>query len=548
MAAIGDREPTIHVEIDWLDDGSYAHPMSELRDRLIQATLSVQRGRDSARPLAGPMVAAGSCGVHNQDRLLSPEFAGSPVYQLVEPGRAYRFSLDVGGPLEYDAPIWYDEEVFYDGASNLRLLTGFLEEPSYESGLGPHVTTLACIGQLSRLRGGTPISTPLYENIRTDQALGYLLDAAGWPAALRRISFGDSTLELWWLAEADPFSAAVELLAAEGVPSALYEAADGAFVFENRNYRTTVSRSTTVRHTYSDRVTSAIAYDANIAYDAPVFYDAGAQLTHGVLSYAPAFADVRNQAIYAVSRRAIQSLQKVWEYGQSLTLGASESRLITVVLSDPCTAAVAPTAGGATPDYTLASGALASVPTLEAVNAQRIGIRFIAGLAGAVVNGVTSNGPQLRARPWTEMSRETVTNSVDASSSIARTKGARVVQINGTSTINPAYAQAVCNAAVNYYKDHRPIVEMPFENIDSVHLAAQVTTEISDRVAIVSEQLGMTSGTELWVEQIRQQRQPAKLVTTLVCSRVDRRAGGGRWNEALWGAFDNQATAGRWGE
>jgi hypothetical protein len=533
------REQHIYVEVDWLDNGLYAHPNSNLSDnaagtsRLLQGTLTTQRGRDSARPLGQPMVASGSATVHNADRLLSPEFAGSPIYQLIEPGRAYRIRMAAGAPIAYDAPIPYDDDVLYDGAAILPVVTGFLEESAFDSGLGAHPTTLSCIGSLSRLRGGNPISTPLYQNIRTDQALTYLLDAAGWPAADRVIAVGDTTLDLWWMDAADPFSAALEILASEGAPSHIGESPAGFFVFENRNYRTTAPRSTTSRRTFSDRQTTRVGYDDPIDYDARVAYDAGSELKHGTLSYAPSFRDVRNQATYDIVRRVQQSLQKVWEYGTSLILGASESKLITITLSDPCTGALAPVLAT---DYSVSAGSLASTPTLESVNAQRLGIRFVAGAGGATILGVTSNGPQLRAQPWTQVSAETVTNNVDASASITKTKGIRSLAISGRREINAAFALTVANAAVNYYQINRPVVEMPFENIDGIHLQAQLTTEVSDRITIISEHLGMLSGAEFWVEQIQHRREPGKLVATLVCERVASAAGGGRWDEGVWDA------------
>src|SRR5262249_47742634 len=160
-------------------------------------------------------------------------------------------------------------------------------------------------------------------------------------------------LDLWWVDDADPFSAALELLASEGAPAAMYEAADGSFVFENRNYRSTTTRSQTSRVTFSDSLSAPIAYDAAIAYDARVPYDAGAALTHGTLQYSPNFRDVKNQATYDIGRRVQQSLQKVWEYGVSLVLGPGESKLVTVPLSDPVTNATAPANGT---DYTVAAG------------------------------------------------------------------------------------------------------------------------------------------------------------------------------------------------
>jgi hypothetical protein len=347
------------------------------------------------------------------------------------------------------------------------------------------------------------------------------------------IAVGDTTFDLWWLDKADPFSAMLEILASEGAPAALFEDGAGRIVFQNRNWRTTDAGSTTPRWTFSDHTSGPpILYDAPIAYDEHVFYGAGAQLMHQMIpSYAPSFRDIRNQATYQISRRVQQTLQKVWEYGTPLVLTAGESRLITAPLSDPCTNATAPVAAT---DYTVAAGSLASLPTLENVNATSVGIRFVAGAGGATLNGVTSNGPQLRAQPWTTLSSETVTNDVDATASIAKTKGVRNLDIAGRREVNRSYALAVANAATTYHQVNRPVVQMPFENIDGAHLQAQLTAAVSTRITIISEFLGMLSGADFWIEQIAHQRQPGKLVTTLTCERVESAVGAGRWDEGLW--------------
>jgi hypothetical protein len=272
-------------------------------------------------------------------------------------------------------------------------------------------------------------------------------------------------------------------------------------------------------------------YDEPVDYDVAEHYDAGAELMHQVISYAPSYRDIRNLATYQIARRAQQTLQKVWEYGGPLVLGPGESRLITATLSDPCDTATAPVAAT---DYTVSAGALASVPTLEHVYAQNVGIRFIAGAGGATVLGVTSNGPQLRARPYPQLSAEVVQNAVDASASILRTKGPSAIGISGRREINRSFAIAVCDAAVQYSMVNRPVVEMPVTNIDGNHLREQLLIDVSDRVSIVSEQLGMSSGGDFWVEQIRHQRQPGMLVTTFTCERVESVSGGGRWDEGLW--------------
>jgi hypothetical protein len=519
MVATAPREPVMEISVNWAGDGAFDGAYDDLSSRLIQGTLSTRRGRDSARPLGRAMAGTVSWSALNDDRLLSPEWARSPIYQLVQPGKPLRARAQAGASVAYDDPVGYNAPIFYDGLATFGLLEGQLDEPTYTTGMGNVIVPLTGLGVLSRLRDGARISTPLYTNLRTDQALTIILDAIGWPATDRVIALSDSTLSFWWLADQDPFDAIDELLWTEGAPAYFGEDGEGRAVWENRNFRSTQARSTTTQATFSDRISGNVAYDDAIPYDAHVFYDGSFQLLHGIVDYVPGYKAIYNQATATIRRRAQQTLQKVWEYGTTLTLTAGESRLITVPLSDPCDTATAPASGT---DYTVSAGSLASTPTLENVNAQSVGIRWIAGPGGATILGVTSNGPQLRARPYPVLSEERVTNSVDASASIAKLggspRGIRNVDLPARAEISRPMAIAICDAAVSYSMVPRPTVTVRIENIDGEHLRQQLTREVSDRIAIISEYLGLAG--DMWIEQIEQQRQPGKLVTTFVCERV----------------------------
>jgi hypothetical protein len=535
------REPIIEAAVDWLGDGGYSLDESDTTSRLVPDSLQVQRGRDAARPLGQPMVPGFSWKVNNYDRLYSPEYALSNLFHLILPGKGMRIRMTVGSDqVDYNAAISYNATVFYNGRETIPVITGVLDEPEHQTALGQMISTLPGLGVLSRLRG-TRISTPLYATIRTDQAIGHILDAVNWPSNARVIATGDTTLDWWWCDDQDAFEAIVQLLATEGPPSYFGEDTQGRAVFENRNYRTSAARSMSSRAVFYDRVFSAVGYNDPIDYNAAIPYNGSSQLYHqGVQPYSAGFKDIYNQVTCAVTRRATQTLQKVWEYGQAVTLGPAESRLVEVRLSDPCSGALAPVNGT---DYTVAAGALSTAPTLENVNAKRLGIRFVATGAGAVINGVTSNGPQLRAQPTTVISQGTERQSIDSSASIAKYGGVnaipRPLQVGALPEINSNTAIALCDAVAAFYQDPRATISVKVTNIDALHLTYQLTLDVSDRISVVSEPLGLYG--DFWIEQVQQQREGMKLVTTYVCERVLNVIAGG-----LWGAFDGDPTAGRW--
>jgi hypothetical protein len=104
--------------------------------------------------------------------------------------------------------------------------------------------TMTSVGNLSRL-GRAIISTPLYQNVRTDQAITIVLDAVGWPLDHRDLALGDTVLDWFWVEAESALEVLTRLQHTEGVPALLYESCDGIYHFENRNYRSITARSTT---------------------------------------------------------------------------------------------------------------------------------------------------------------------------------------------------------------------------------------------------------------------------------------------------------------
>lgn len=263
--------------------------------------VTTERGKDQLRILSPPMAGHFTCTVDNQTKDYSSENEASPLYGFVEPGKTVTVISDPGSG---DYPIWKG------------VLDDIAENPAFPE----KDVDFVAIGRLSMLVG-QKVSTDLYENITIDEALEHLLDAAEWPAAERTIAVSSVNLIRWALADEDAFAAMLKLLNTEGPSAAIYEGANGYFVFEDRHYRETQTRSLV----------------SNFTFDAPLELD-----------YNPAFKDVVNECVVEVVEREVGEEEIIWELGQAFTLAANESRdfIASVTGGEPFVDAVVPTTLG----------------------------------------------------------------------------------------------------------------------------------------------------------------------------------------------------------
>ena len=106
---------------------------------------------------------------------------------------------------------------------------------------------MSCLDLMARFAQANPLSTPLYASIRTGTAIGYILDALGWPGGARDIDPGASTIRWWWEEGADGLTALARMLAAEGPPAMCFVDTNANFVYRDRHHRLPRAASTTCR-------------------------------------------------------------------------------------------------------------------------------------------------------------------------------------------------------------------------------------------------------------------------------------------------------------
>lgn len=428
--------------VDWNNDADYGDTGEEVTSR-VYATERIYsvRGRDQIRQLAPPMAGSSAYTLDNTSKDYSPENGSSPIAGNLRPGRRNKCVAAYGGS---DYPVF------------MTLVEDLPQHPAFSV----KTVDVPGIGTLSRLRGtgsGSRVSTALYANILTSTAIGYVLDAIGWPAGERVIDTGKTTLAWWWLDDEDAFTAILDLLNSEGPGAAIYEDRQGRFVFESRHYRLVTGRSTTAQGTFSD---------------------SGAEPWRGEIDYNPGLRSIVNACAVTAITRSAKATDVVWELGASLALAAGQTRYLVATSADPFQNAIAPVGGT---DYTVVSGSIASA-TLDRTSGARVTLAVTAGAAGATISGL-----QLRADPVTVDTSTTVSESVDVTASRAEF-GRRDYPLRVRQEIDYNTLQDFCNAVVNYYKSPRPTITIPLVGVTDAILSQILAREISDRVAIVDAQ------------------------------------------------------------
>lgn len=504
------------ISVDWQRTGDFSGPYDDVTsDVAADPGLEIDGGRDGARTLAPPKVQAGSFELFNHDGKYSQHRADSPVYQRVTPARTVAYGAVVGEAGPYDAAAPYDATDYYDGAALWQLGVHLVDEISQSVEWGGRRVRMDTIGREVILTDGIA-TVPMMAGARTDQCVVAILDACGWPSSARAISLGDTTLTYWWADGRRPWDALMELVRAEGGGATFYADRDGVFHFEGRNYRAITPRASTSRATFRDRAAFGGLYFTELAYD-------------------PGYAAIINRATYATKRREPGATTKVWEYGAPLTLAAGAAMTLVARPSDPFLNAIAPVAGT---DYTVSSGA--ATVTLSSALGPTATIDVAAGVAGAVINGVTSDGIQLRAQPLAVVSETVVENGVDASASIAEFSpipGEMIpipYEVGGWPEIEPAMAIAACDSWVNRYRSGRPTVTITIRNVDVAHADQIARRAVSDRVTIVEANTGLDDDAWINLQRLRLSGPGGRVVELVLGCELADALSGAVWDAAIW--------------
>ncbi len=490
----------IELAVDRNGDGDFSDAGEDVTaDALAETGISLYRGNDSARAISPPRVGELQAELSNRSGEYSP---GSSV----QTGSAVRLRMGT-------RDLW----------------SGNLERPAQHPEQERQSTELSAVGTAARLKG-VKVSTALHENIRVDEAMGHVLDAAGWPASARSLSPARTTLEWFWADEEDAWDLLLSLYYTEGPGAMLFEGRSGEIVFRNRHQILTLTASntaqTTVRSTgASPRIAGGFEHDYGVGH-------------------------VINEASVRVVRRSAKALETVWTLGEPLELAPNEARKLNARGSsdDPFKDAAAPVEGT---DYAVTAGSIASV-VLDRTSGVSVELTLTAGPDGATMTGASTapeaddstdsdEGLRMRASPVTVDGETLVVNRREASDSISR-HGKRTLP--SEYAIRPEIArnvaQDLADAIAAFYKTGREMVEAPLINSDAVTESAQLGRDLGDRIRIEAESGNYDVGRDFHILGITHEIQNQRVLRTVWhCEEANENEyaawGAAQWGQRPWG-------------
>jgi hypothetical protein len=294
-----------------------------------------------------------------------------------------------------------------------------------------------------------------------------VLDAVGWPAALRDLDPGATVIPFWWEDNTDGLTALEKLVRSEGPPALLHINDDGSIVFKDRHHRLMNAGSLTVQQTWRHKGTIEPVMQVPFSYD-------------------EAWRNIVNTGTADVGVRQPAEETAIWQSDATITLTSGEQKVITASASDPFINAITPVAGT---DYTLLSGSVAV--TLQRTSGSSVGI-VLTSIGSAVLSGL-----QLRATPIP------VAYTIQISSSDTESindYGQRAFP-GDLPWCNQYDADAVLSNAVALRAQPNPIIQTRFQIAKDSKAALLLTRNLSDRVAVYEEETAL-AGAEFHIESI----------------------------------------------
>lgn len=437
--------------IDWTGNGSFGDVADDVTHRTLdrRTAITVKYGRDQSRQLSPTSPGEANFELDNRSRDYSPENPASPLAGFVVPGRHVRLQAT-------------------SGATITNLLDAYLDDFDIKPGINDRSIPVSCVDALGRLKG-VLITTGLYRGLRTGDAIGLLLDAAGWPASARDLDAGASLLPYWWLDNADAFDALMQLADSEGPAALVTVDSAGRIVFRDRHHRLTRAASLTAQATWRSSGVEPVISE-------PVTYN------HG-------WSEIVNSVSVEVPLRQIDSeLTAVWSAQGLLQVPAGAPLQIIARANSPFLGAIAPVQDL---DYTLVSGSAVSI-SLSQTSGQSTTIT-ITPSGDAIIQDL-----QLRAYAIQSTS---VVVTVEDPSSISR-YGRKSYQSGRLPVWANQYdAAAILQLIVAGRAERRPTISVTMRGAGNpARLAECLRRNLSDRVHVTEALTGLDA--DCFIEQI----------------------------------------------
>ena len=467
---------SLKVKVDWDHVGfkptstppDFSSPDDDIT-ALVQrerGAVELEYGRDQSTALAPTVAGRGSLTLDNSSRKFSPRNTASPLYGNIKPARPVRITRD-GTTTGLYSDIYSD---IYEDTSTVvyTLFRGVTDDSPINPDVMAKTVNLSLVDGLAYFRG-VNITTQLYSGVRTGTAINHILDAAGWPTALRDLDAGATVIPYWWEDNTDALEALEKVLRSEGPPAMLTMGVNGEVIFLDRHHRLTNANSITSQATWS-------------AYGGPE------PVMNKPFSYDDAWRNIVNTGAAEIGIRQGNEQTAVWNSDSPITLTSGEQKVITASTSDPFINAVTPVLGT---DYTVASGVV--TVSLNRTSGSSVGIVLQAVGGPAVIATM-----QVRATPL-PVSYSIQISYADTAS--VEDYGARSFP-GDLPWCNQYDAEAVLSTAVAQRSQPIPVVSATFMVGRSEDRAALILSrDLSDRVHIVEPETALDD--DFFIENIQ---------------------------------------------
>ena len=471
------------VLADWNADGDYGDAYDDITGDTL--SMSWSRGRDYASQLTGNSIAGqATFRLLNEDGKYSPSNTSSVLSPNLVPGRAIQIQAGEGS-FPYEFPIEFEDVPRWTG--RIERIT---PSPSGDDVKTCEIVAFGSLGYLNQFALQLATET----DIRTNTAVGSILDGVGWPSADRTLDTGATTIPRFWVSGLSVIEA---LRTVEEVEAGFVsEGKEGKIVFQNRYHRLTESTSTTSQVTFSDA--------------------SGATNPYMSLEQLDPLSTIANHIEAQVTSYAVASVANLWIHPEtgasSPTLAPGESKTFEGFYPNPASSETAVevnawTTPVATTDIlanTASDGSgtnktsdiTISAPTATQT-AERISITLTNSASGVDVyltriqargTAVTTNNP-------------VIVRSIDSAS---KTKyGERKYEAKSRFFPNTTEAQAWCDYHLAVYESPVDILTMRFSAAINENIEPALNLDLSDRITVTgtnASQLGFTS--DFFIESV----------------------------------------------
>jgi hypothetical protein len=422
---------TLGTEQTYIDEMMVTGPGEDVTSRVLglRTPLGIAYGRDQGRSLSTVSPGSTTLEIDNRSRDYSPNNPGSVIAGLLTSGKQVLIKAT------------------YDDVTHV-LFCGYLSDYTITPDPDNRSVTFTADDALSKL---TPnISTPVYEVLRSGDAVHKILDAVGWPTDQRDIDPGATVIQWFCIDAQQAMDALNDVMNSEGPPAIAYVDAANNFVFRDRHHRILLPASISSQATFVDD-------GPEPQFSAPMTYDIG-------------WSDIVNQVSVSIDQREAGAETQVFSSTDIITLDAGEARTISVAADDPFIDAQVPTLGT---DFTLQYGSVNV--SLSRTSGKSVDIVVNATAASAV------SGMNLRAKPVT--AARTYSVIVEDTASISAYGLKTYDGAMPWASINDAYA--VGAIIIGQRSERLPIVTLTVNNGQPERLAQILARDISDRCHVI---------------------------------------------------------------